>query len=148
MKDQTREFVEYHEVYIAPPLKIFHAPLDAIPSFQHIDCTTHFPVADKDVKHYQSQYQSLGMSPITDFHFDTKPLTATLQPILCPLSCPSWNPCLSNLETRILCRKMSPASHKGRQYQLLFPYPPVLYPFNTVVLLQPSRYFNKSRIHL
>lgn len=55
-----------------------------------------------------------GMPPITGLNLDIEPLTAISNQFLVHWVVHPWNPCLPDLETRILCRTVSPAFHNSR----------------------------------
>ncbi|KAK4831239.1 LOW QUALITY PROTEIN: hypothetical protein QYF61_016471 [Mycteria americana] len=98
-QDPALGFVEPHEVHTGPLLQLVQVPLDGIPSFWHVSCTTQLGVIcklaegalhlavnviDENTEQHWSQYGPLrDTTPI-----DCYPLDAPIQPIPYPLNSP------------------------------------------------------------
>lgn len=72
----------------------------------------------------------LGNPLISGLHLDIEPLTVTFSVLIHWIVHPSY-PCLSNLDTKILCGALSKALRRspGKLYQLFFHCPHVLSPY-------------------
>ncbi|KAK4811013.1 LOW QUALITY PROTEIN: hypothetical protein QYF61_015717 [Mycteria americana] len=98
-QDPALGLVEPHEVHTGPLLQIVQVPLDDIPSFWRVNCTTQLGVicrlaegaldlavyvTDENIEQHWSQYGPLRDTTPVDFH----PLDFTIQPIPYPLNGP------------------------------------------------------------
>ncbi|KAK4830334.1 LOW QUALITY PROTEIN: hypothetical protein QYF61_010098 [Mycteria americana] len=97
--DPALGLVEPHEVHTGPLLQLVQVPLDDIPSFWHVNCTTRLGVIcklaegaldlavnviDENIEQRWSQYGPLKDTTSVDRY----PLDATIQPIPYPLNSP------------------------------------------------------------
>ncbi|KAK4815789.1 hypothetical protein QYF61_007229 [Mycteria americana] len=98
MQDPTLGLAEPHEVHTGLLLQVVQVPLDDIPSFWRVNCTTQLGVIcklaegaldlainviDENIEQHWSLYRPLYRTPlITDLHLDIEPLTATLNQFL------------------------------------------------------------------
>ncbi|KAK4815575.1 LOW QUALITY PROTEIN: hypothetical protein QYF61_004092 [Mycteria americana] len=107
-QDPALGLVEPHELHTGPLLQLVQVPLNAIPSFWHVNCTTQLGVIcklaegalnltvnviDENIEQYWSQYGPLrDTTPI-----DRYPLDVIIQPIPYPLNSPPINFVVTNL---------------------------------------------------
>ena len=116
---------EFHEVHTGPPLKPVKVHLGDMSSLQYVNCTTHLcaicklrmhsiplSISPTDMLDRTGPYTDCWEKLLsTDLYLDIKPLTTTLRVQPSRQFLIHWvvhpsNPCLFDLETRVLCRSV------------------------------------------